>query len=100
MLKRLSGCSVLSRCAVDQATSLLGPVLTSGWSLSEVKSDRQLLSTEAKPSTNWVFLGPPGVGKGTYASRAAKAFGLEHISTGDLIRAEAKTGSELGKQVK
>ncbi|GMH45112.1 hypothetical protein BSKO_13069 [Bryopsis sp. KO-2023] len=56
------------------------------------------LSTSSK-TTNWVFLGPPGVGKGTYASRAASAFKLAHISTGDLIRAEVKTGSDIGKQM-
>ena len=47
----------------------------------------------------WVFLGAPGVGKGTYASRAAKHFNVAHIATGDLIREEIKAGSELGKQV-
>lgn len=56
-------------------------------------------TASAGSTTNWVFLGPPGVGKGTYASRAAKAFKLAHISTGDLIRAEVQTGSELGKQM-
>ncbi|GLC40765.1 hypothetical protein PLESTB_000024900 [Pleodorina starrii] len=54
----------------------------------------------AQPSINWVFLGPPGVGKGTYASRVAKAFGVPHIATGDLIRAEIKSGSSLGEQMK
>ena len=47
----------------------------------------------------WVFLGAPGVGKGTYASRAAKHFNVAHIATGDLIREEIKAGSALGKQV-
>jgi hypothetical protein len=50
-------------------------------------------------SIQWVFLGAPGVGKGTYASRAAKHFQVAHIATGDLIRAEIKQGSALGKQV-
>ena len=48
----------------------------------------------------WVFLGAPGVGKGTYASRAAKHFNVAHIATGDLIREEIKAGSALGKQVR
>lgn len=58
-------------------------------------------STDATPSPlNWVFMGPPGVGKGTYASRMAKAFGLPHIATGDLIRAEITSGSTLGAEVR
>jgi len=40
------------------------------------------------------------VGKGTYSTRVADALGAEHISAGDLVRAEVKKGSELGKQVR
>jgi adenylate kinase len=47
-----------------------------------------------------VFLGPPGVGKGTYASRVAAALGVEHVAAGDLVRAEIKAGSPLGLQAR
>jgi len=46
-----------------------------------------------------VFLGPPGVGKGTYASRIAKHLGVAHIATGDLIREEIKAQTSTGQQV-
>lgn len=39
------------------------------------------------------------MGKGTYSTRMAKSFGMDHIAAGDLVRAEMKRGSELGKQV-
>jgi adenylate kinase len=46
-----------------------------------------------------IFLGAPGVGKGTYASRIAPKMGIPHISTGDMFREEAKAGTELGKKL-
>lgn len=49
---------------------------------------------------SWVFLGPPGVGKGTYASRIADALGIAHISAGDLVRKEMKEQTELGRKVR
>ena len=45
-----------------------------------------------------ILLGPPGVGKGTQAVRLAAAIGGEHISTGDLLRAARRDGTELGQQ--
>lgn len=47
-----------------------------------------------------LFLGPAGSGKGTQSARLAEKFKLAHISTGDLIRGEIKSGSELGNKVK
>jgi adenylate kinase len=48
---------------------------------------------------NLVILGPPGAGKGTQATRLAETFSLEHLSSGDVLRAERAKGSELGKKV-
>lgn len=47
-----------------------------------------------------IFLGAPGVGKGTYASRLGPKLGIPHISTGDIFRENIKNNTELGKLVK
>ena len=47
-----------------------------------------------------VMLGAPGAGKGTQAIRIAEKYGIPHISTGDIFRANVKQGTELGKKAK
>lgn len=54
----------------------------------------------ADKQLNVVLLGAPGSGKGTQAERIAPAFGLPHISTGDMLRAAVAAGSELGRSAK
>ena len=48
---------------------------------------------------NLIFLGPPGAGKGTVAQAVMEKYKLTQISTGDLIRAEIASGSDLGKEL-
>ena len=49
---------------------------------------------------NLVIFGAPGSGKGTQSERIVEKFGINHISTGDVLRAEIKNGTELGKTAK
>jgi len=47
-----------------------------------------------------VLMGPPGAGKGTQAKRLAETFDMAHLSSGDILRAERRSGSELGRKLK
>ena len=47
-----------------------------------------------------IMLGAPGAGKGTQAKQIAAKYGIPHISTGDIFRANIKNGTELGKEAK
>eukprot|EP00871_Galdieria_phlegrea_P006104 jgi/Galph1/981/GphlegSOOS_G5644.1 len=61
---------------------------------------RRLCSRSRTDNTNLlVFLGAPGVGKGTYASRVASLLGFQHVSLGDIFRAESQKNEWLRSEL-
>src|SRR6478752_6790605 len=46
-----------------------------------------------------ILLGPPGAGKGTQSARLSTALGIPAISTGEILRSECQSGSDLGREV-
>lgn len=85
---------------------LLSRSLSTAAASETVKSHAYLqkhLSPGVDPKSRniqWVFLGCPGVGKGTYASRLSILLGVPHIATGDLVREELNSPTPLSTQVR
>lgn len=49
---------------------------------------------------NTIFLGPPGIGKGTHGEIVSRKYGIPRVSTGEIMREEIKKGTDLGNDVK
>ncbi|KFK36818.1 hypothetical protein AALP_AA4G175300 [Arabis alpina] len=84
------------------------PTLDPAIGLEEATAQLEKSSSSLSPSPSpskgrnfhWVFLGCPGVGKGTYASRLSSLLGVPHIATGDLVRDELSSSGLLSSQLK
>lgn len=64
---------------------------------TETKKQQFQFILSKKAMKNIVIFGAPGSGKGTQSDKIIAEFGVEHISTGDVLRGEIKAGTELGK---
>lgn len=95
--------AALTRRFNPKFTSLLKRSLSTNTStVSEFdpqRSDSLTDDPKGSRSFQYVFLGCPGVGKGTYASRLSTLLGVPHIATGDLVRDELSSSGPLSRQV-
>ena len=74
-----------------------GDLITDLWfkgKEEQIQQNKQEIRIKMK---NIVIFGAPGSGKGTQSDKLIEKYGLNHISTGDVLRAEIKNGTELGK---
>lgn len=87
----------------SRSSSSSGPTLDPEIDLEEATAQLEK-SSSPSPSKgrnfHWVFLGCPGVGKGTYASRLSSLLSVPHIATGDLVREELSSSGLLSSQVR
>ncbi|KGN54193.1 adenylate kinase 1, chloroplastic [Cucumis sativus] len=94
----LSSTSLLRRCFSSTVSSELASPSTA--SPSPFTLNHNLPRKDPKDrNVQWVFLGCPGVGKGTYASRLCNLLGIPHIATGDLVREELASSTPLSRQL-
>lgn len=90
--------NVISRrfASLTSETTLVSPP---SWNDTSKTSNNNPLSLREGRNVHWVFLGCPGVGKGTYAARLSKLLGVPHIATGDLVRDELASSGSLSPQI-
>lgn len=62
--------------------------------------ERRFRCTEVEKKRHTIFFGPPGAGKGTQAPIVKDEYCLCHLSTGDMLRAAVKQGTEMGMKAK
>lgn len=91
--------SYLSRCLYSGIASESNSHAASAYTPHLGAKPNLLVKDPKDRNVQWVFLGSPGVGKGTYASRLSNLLGVPHIATGDLVREELAASGPLSQQV-
>lgn len=95
----LSSISLLRRCLSSAVQSELSSHSSTTTPLPFAFNHNLPRKDPKDRNVQWVFLGCPGVGKGTYASRLCNLLGIPHIATGDLVREELASSTPLSRQL-
>ncbi len=105
----LRACGLFGAREMGSVAASMETLVQQGWRVGDeggggggrrvVVVERQEEGGGGGRGVQWVFLGCPGVGKGTYASRLAKLLQVPHIAMGDLVRQELSQTSSMAKQV-
>ena len=74
-----------------------GDLITDLWTKGKETQIKQIQQEIRIKMKNIVIFGAPGSGKGTQSDKLIEKYGLNHISTGDVLRSEIKNETELGK---
>ncbi|GAB2300535.1 hypothetical protein Dimus_034575 [Dionaea muscipula] len=106
ILRRLVSSSSTTTTATSLLTRTLTSAVSSGTTTTPCHPPATFSSSSLSPpadpknrNVQWVFLGCPGVGKGTYASRLSSLLGVPHIATGDLVRQELSSSGPFSTQL-
>ncbi|XP_022633667.1 probable adenylate kinase 1, chloroplastic isoform X1 [Vigna radiata var. radiata] len=100
--------AAITRLRLAKCASFVSPLPPRTFSSSQVNAPPHFaasfrrvppLDNLSKRCVQWVFLGCPGVGKGTYASRLSNLLAVPHIATGDLVRDELASSGPLSSQL-
>ena len=98
--RAIRACAAASRRTLAAASGAALPkeeAAAAGAGVRAAATGRRGRDQEDGRRVQWVFLGCPGVGKGTYASRLSQLLGVPHIATGDLVRDALATPGPFSK---
>jgi len=100
--RAIRACAAASRrtLAAASAAALPKEAPAAGVRAPAAATGRKGRDREDGRRVQWVFLGCPGVGKGTYASRLSQLLDVPHIATGDLVRDALAAPGPFSKQVR
>lgn len=98
-LQRLLSAAARAAAAPSPAVRMMTTVACEADPTIQLKFDPRTRRDGERRGFQWIFLGCPGVGKGTYAGRLSQLLGVPHIATGDLVRNELARSAPQSREL-